>query len=94
MLFLGIGPMFRAPRKAARKRRSVSSLLYSSFELRVMAESEQPFQEDFRELCYHIGLALVTWQRARRTAFPHFRQVLGRPAGSNCVRRLSQHRKL
>ena len=77
MLFLGIGPTFRAPRKAARKRRSVSSLLYLSFELRVMAET----QENFRELCYHIGLALVTWQRVEELHFHIFGRFLGVPLG-------------
>ncbi len=38
-------------------------------------------QENFRELCYHIGLALVTWQRVEELHFHIFGRFLGVPLG-------------
>ncbi|MGA8499766.1 MAG: hypothetical protein WB764_30085 [Xanthobacteraceae bacterium] len=46
-----------------------------------MAESEQTIQDDFRELCYHMGLALIIWQRVEELHFHIFGRFLGVPLG-------------
>ncbi len=43
--------------------------------------AESTIQEDFQELCYHIGLALVTWQRVEELHFHIFGRFLGVPLG-------------
>jgi hypothetical protein len=42
-----------------------------------MVESEE-FRE-FQALCYHIGLALVTWQDVEEAHFKLFFKVIGAP---------------
>jgi len=45
-----------------------------------MEESEpDAIQNNFRELCYNIGLALVTWQRVEELHFHIFGRFLGVP---------------
>jgi hypothetical protein len=46
-----------------------------------MAESSDDRKNNFRELCYHIGLALVTWQRVEDLHFEIFGRFLGVPLG-------------
>jgi hypothetical protein len=81
ILSIGLCPTARAPRIADRKRRSDSSLLYCCFSSRAMAESEYPVKNGFRDLCYHIGLALITWQRVEELHFHIFGRFLDVPLG-------------
>ena len=46
-----------------------------------MADEGSDNRNDFRELCYHIGLALVTWQRVEDLHFEIFGRFLGVPLG-------------
>jgi hypothetical protein len=45
-----------------------------------MAEiGSESYRNDFRELCYNIGLALVIWQRVEELHFQLFGRFLGVP---------------
>jgi hypothetical protein len=44
-----------------------------------MVENESAPRNEFHDLCYHIGLALVTWQRVEELHFHIFGRFLGVP---------------
>jgi hypothetical protein len=85
----GLWPTSREPRNAVSKRRCASSFENSSLGARDMASSDEKSQvdisdpetdkidEEYRDLCTNIGIALVTWQDVEKSHYRLFRKFLG-----------------